>query len=173
MRFHYRLTRAMVHGTALSFDPDPMKSSVFRHPWGWTSLAPILCAIHCAAAPLLVLVLPAFAFTPAAEWSLLALTAGLAAFALFSGVRSHSEWRVLLPGAGGLLAWGASLSGIFLPFPEAASTAAASLFVAGGLLWNSRMHCRTLPVRCVGCDLEAEGRPYATAPAPIPLPPGR
>ncbi len=132
-----------------------MISSIFRHPWGWASFAPILCAIHCAATPLVVLALPAFAFGETVERLLFGLTLVLAATALRVGLGSHGKLKVLIPVSLGLAAWAASLWGAFLPIPEAITTLPAALVVAGGLVWNSREQCGDPSVRCSGCEMEA------------------
>jgi hypothetical protein len=136
----------------------------FPHPWGWASVAPVACAIHCVATPLLVAVAPAFAVGETAEWVLFGLTLGLVAWALTSGLRRHGNVRpaiVILPALG---VWMASLLHVFHPIPEEATTALAALVVAGGLIWNARMDCATGEVAaCSECSVhgaaQASGAP--------------
>jgi hypothetical protein len=137
--------------------------SMFRelvpHPWGWASLAPTLCAVHCASAPLLVLVAPAVVENPAVEFGLLGMTVVVAAAALFLGVRRHGNPRPIAPIVVGILAWWASLSHVFHPVSEEVTTALAALVVAGGLLWNARLQCTVADPCgsvCASCEDEAK-----------------
>ncbi len=127
-------------------------------PWSWTPLAPILCAVHCAAMPLLVAFAPAFALLEALEVWFLGITVMIAALALSAGIRSHGMWVVAAPVAIGLGLWSASLGGVFAPVPEEATTAGSTLVVASGLFWNTRVHRaganRACP--CPRCDEERE-----------------
>ena len=112
-----------------------------NQPWGWTPLAPLLCAIHCVATPIMVAFVPALAPVEALEAWFLAGTAALVGLALVSGLRNHGEWKVAVPMALGLVAWAASVGHAFHPVPEPATSSVAALTVAGGLLWNARLHC--------------------------------
>jgi hypothetical protein len=131
-------------------------TGIFRHPWGWASLAPILCAVHCVATPVVVAAAPAFAPGPAAEWALLGLTVALGLAAFATGMRAHGDLRPFIPVAVGLLAWTGSLMYLYRPVPEEVTTVLASLTVAAGLIWNSRLHCAARPVPCSACRREME-----------------
>jgi hypothetical protein len=133
-----------------------MMTRLFQHPWGWTSVAPILCAIHCLAAPILVAFAPAFAPGEAAEWALLGITVVLVAAAGVAAFRGHRTVTPFVVIGVGLLGWGGSLLHVFHPVPESATTVAAALTVALGLLWNSRLHCGTSTAPCSACELEAQ-----------------
>ncbi len=138
----------------------------FRHPWGWAALAPIACAIHCAALPVTVAVLPNIAGTKTVEAVLLGATALIAAVALGSGVRRHRQWWIFAPVGAGLLVWSASLGHAFAPLPETLTNAGSALVVAAGLLWNSRLHClhgASVPAGGLGCPGCEEDRNEATA----------
>ncbi len=136
-------------------------AELIRHPWGWTSLAPIACALHCAATPLLVASAPSLAPGETAEWILLALTVLLGGAALAAAMRSHREALPFLLIGVGLLAWTGSLLHLYHPLPEELTTIAASLTVAGGLLWNSRLHCGFTGAPCETCSADAEAVPAA------------
>lgn len=123
-------------------------------------MAPLLCAVHCAAAPLLVLVAPAVVENPAVEFGLLAATVILAGVALSLGVGRHRNAAPVLPVGVGILAWWASLSHVFHPVPEELTTSLAALVVAGGLLWNARLQCLTADPSgptCSSCEATEHG----------------
>jgi hypothetical protein len=147
----------------------------FPHPWGWASAAPILCAIHCALTPILVVMAPAFALGESVEFALLGIAIVAAGWALSRGLRQHGDIRPVFPIALGLVAWGASLLEVFQPIPEEATTILATLVVAGGLIWNARLHCGTdaeLPCSHQGCEPEVQlpARIEREAPAPAGTP---
>ncbi|TVP55442.1 MAG: MerC domain-containing protein [Gemmatimonadales bacterium] len=124
---------------------------LFAHPWGWASIAPLLCAVHCAVTPIFVVLAPTLAPSEAIEWALLGITVILAAVALASGLGRHADMRPALPIIAGLLVWGASLMHMFHPVPEEVTTIAASLTVAAGLIWNARIHCAVKAEAGHGC----------------------
>ncbi|TVR52292.1 MAG: MerC domain-containing protein [Gemmatimonadales bacterium] len=129
------------------------------HPWGWASLAPALCALHCASAPLLILLAPAVVENPAVEFGMLGVTVVVAVAALFLGVRRHGSPRPIVPVLVGILAWWASLSHVFHPVSEELTTALAAMVVAGGLIWNARLHCTVADScgsACTSCEEEAK-----------------
>lgn len=70
-------------------------------------IASVLCAIHCAVAPLLLIVAPTLGgiwVHPLAHLSIAALVLPIAAFALRKGFQSHGlRWVVALGGSGILL----------------------------------------------------------------------
>lgn len=146
--------------------------SLFPHPWGWASVAPVACAIHCAATPLLIAVAPAFAVGEAAEWTLFGLSVVVVAWALSSGLRRHRNLRPALVIGLGLAAWAASLLHAFHPIPEEVTTVIAALTVAAGLIWNARLDCASgKAAPCGECAVSSveEGAPgSATTPERIP-----
>jgi hypothetical protein len=136
-------------------------NALIPHPWGWATVAPVVCAVHCAAAPLLVVVAPALVENPALEFGLLGATVLLAGVALALGFRRHGNPLAALPVLAGVLAWWASLSHVFHPIHEDLTTAAAALVVAGGLLWNARLHCaggESSGTGCASCQAEGSAR---------------
>ena len=116
-----------------------------------TSLAtalPFACAVHCAAAPLLVVALPALAIDPAVEALFLGLSATVGAVSTAASWRLHRKaivWVAMALGAG---VWGASLAGWFQPIPEAATDALGGALLAGGIFWSTRLGHRQHCERC-------------------------
>lgn len=121
-----------------------------RKPETWAAAAPILCAVHCAATPLLVVFIPALALTPAVEVWLLVLSASLATVVILPGVRVHGRREVLLPVILGLGLWGASLAHWLHPLPEPLVSALGAMSVAGGIYWSARLRHR---MECVACEV--------------------
>jgi hypothetical protein len=126
-----------------------------RNPDTWAVAAPMLCAVHCAATPLLVVFLPALALTPAAESWLLALSAVVATLAIVPGIRVHGRLEVVVPVALGLFVWGAALAHWLHPLPEPLVSSVGAMGVAGGIFWSARLRHR---VSCVACDLHGHVR---------------
>jgi hypothetical protein len=135
----------------------------------WTCTVPVLCALHCAAAPLLVGLLPALAVSDTMEWLLLWGSLVIAALVAVVGLRVHREWRI--PGVLGVGfgVWGLSLAGVFEPLPEVASTVVGSLTVAAALFWNARRSARARrqACGCPGCDDAAAVPEPRRAPRPV------
>ncbi len=87
--------------------------------------ASLACAVHCMAAPFLLLLLPAVGMTwshPAAHWVLAGLVLPLAGWVVWRGFRLHRRWWALVAaGLGG----GFIIAGLVLPelsTPEAAAS---------------------------------------------------
>ncbi|TVP75228.1 MAG: MerC domain-containing protein [Gemmatimonadales bacterium] len=127
---------------------------LFPHPWGWASLAPIACAIHCVAAPLAVAISPSLAPGKAAEWGLLLLTAALVAWAIPAGFRRHAEWVPMALVGVGLAIWVVSLMHVVHAVPEELTTVLGSMTVAGGLFMNARISCDAPGEACNACEAE-------------------
>lgn len=123
----------------------------------WAAAAPVLCAIHCALTPLLLLFIPAFALSPAMELRLLGLSAAIALLSLVPAIRIHGQYRVLIPAVGGLLFWAASLAHL-LPLSESLGSPIGAITLAGGIFWSSRLRHQ---VTCASCSLARKGRPSA------------
>jgi len=145
----------IVNAPLRRFNPVPdMLSRYFDHPWGWTTLAPIACAAHCLATPVLAVSAPALFSSATLEWGFLSATVLLAAAAFGSGIRTHGDLRPLLPLLVGIAMWSASLAGAFAPVAEEVTTMAASLTAAVGMVWNSRLHCVATRDECHACQAE-------------------
>lgn len=140
---------------------DEREARAVNKTFRWAAVAPLLCAIHCLAAPALVAIAPAVLVTARAEWGLMALTASLVIGMLGYGTRLHRRLGPWLAAGAGLSLWAGSLSGGLAPAPEPATTTMGSIVVAAALLWNSgllhRVTCSACA--CPGCDPsgEAEG----------------
>jgi uncharacterized membrane protein HdeD (DUF308 family) len=128
---------------------------IFRHPWGWTTIAPLACAVHCVATPVLLVIAPAIAVSPLVEWSFLGVTVLVAGIALAAGLRTHRDPWPLLPILLGIGLWFGSLMHAFRPISEELTTTMAALTVAAGLVWNSRLHCAARKASCAACQQEA------------------
>jgi hypothetical protein len=113
---------------------------------------PLLCAAHCLAAPLLLVVAPSLAEAPALETGLILAGAGVALPLTVRGVRLHGAGRVWAPVVLGLLLWAVKLLGLEVGVGESVLAVAGSVAVATGLLWNARLRQR---VECCdgGCDV--------------------
>lgn len=137
-----------------------------RDPHAWAIAAPLLCAVHCAATPLLVLFLPALALTHGQEAVLLGLSALVALVALVPGVRVHGRSEVFIPLALGVFVWGGALAHWLHPIPEPVASSAGALAIAGAIFWNARLRHR---VSCDACAVHASpSMPSGvTAPAPV------
>lgn len=121
-----------------------------RNPDTWALAAPVLCAVHCAATPLLVIFLPALALSHAAEAWLLGLTTVVAIVALVPGLRVHGRSEVFIPVVLGVLVWGGALAHWLHPIPEPLSSSVGALAIAAGIFWNARLRhqatCQTCEV---------------------------
>ena len=143
---------------AESIEQAPATIEVAALPLGWVTLAPVLCAAHCATAPLLVVIAPALAESAAIEGGLLGLTAIIASLVLPAGMRVHGRVAILMLVLAGLAGWGGSILGLFEPtLPEAGTTIIASLLVASGLFWNARALKKASRCPCPSCEGSTRG----------------
>jgi hypothetical protein len=99
--------------------------------------AAFLCGIHCLLTPVLVVALPFLALGEGVEWSALAGTVSLGTLLLTLGPQRGRGRHLAMLAAGGAL-WCASLMGILAPVPEAVTSSAGSVVVAGALLLSTR-----------------------------------
>lgn len=143
---------------------------IFRHPWGWATVAPLTCAVHCAVTPVLIIAAPSLAPGSTLEWVLLATAVVVGLAALASGVRAHEDLRPAVPVALGLGLWTLSLLHLFRPLPEELTTVAATLIVAGGLFWNSRLHCARRDRACEACAVADSAEAGSPAAADVATP---
>jgi Zn2+/Cd2+-exporting ATPase len=121
---------------------------------------PLLCAVHCIAAPVLVLFAPALAPDSRVAAVLLFCTAVLTLFFLRWGVRSHGRRVVWIPATAGLVLWtGAHLSGTHGPVEIILEFGGAAL-VAWGLTWNAWLRHRATCDTC-GCPAHEEAEAYS------------
>ena len=95
---------------------------------GIASTSGILCAIHCALAPVLVPVIPLLAFAEVLEWGLLLV--GMI-YVAYMKMDIHRLSFI------GLAVWGFSLLGVF-PLPEVLTTTVGSAMFALGVIFKGR-----------------------------------
>lgn len=115
-----------------------MPDRTLRH--SLAAAAPILCAIHCAATPVAVAIMPTFAIGEAAERALFGASAVLAGWALTTGTRVHRDARPTLLAGLGLVVWALHLLETSASHVAGeGAIAAAALVVAGALIWNARL----------------------------------
>lgn len=131
-----------------------MTTRVLRH--SLAAAAPLLCAVHCVATPLLVAVLPAFAMGEAAEVVLFVASVLLVGWATLSGSRVHRQAGPALVVGLGLSTWGGLLFGALPAVGGELGIALAALVTAAGLVWNARLRHVMAEV---GCGCTACGHP--------------
>lgn len=128
--------------TMISFAPSRLST--------WAPAAPLLCAVHCVAAPLLVTLLPSLNLGEGLEWWLFAAVLPIAVGVLVAELRVHRHRRIPVVVAAGAALWAASLAGWLEPAPETVTTTLGSLIVAGAMVWSARLrHAATC--RDCGC----------------------
>ena len=131
-----------------------MPARAIRH--SLAAAAPLLCAIHCVATPLLVAVMPAFAMGHTAEVVMLAASVVLVGWATWSGTLVHRHVGPALVAGLGLSLWGGQLFGALPAVGGELGIALAALLTAAGLMWNARLrHSATE----IGCSCTSCGHP--------------
>ena len=100
--------------------------------------AAVCCGLHCALTPFLVAAAPALALSEGVERALWAGTVVLGAATLTLGP-ARKNAVVMLTFGGGATLWAASLAGWLEPLPEAVTSAAGSLTLAGALVQSVRV----------------------------------
>jgi hypothetical protein len=115
----------------------------------WTAAAPLLCAVHCLAAPLFLVVAPALADNRTVEVALMAISAVIALVVVSLGTRRHGEALVWLPVMLGLAIW-LSASVASSAVAERVLMVAGGVLLAGGLYWDARLRHRATCTTCRG-----------------------
>lgn len=133
-----------------------MTARVLRH--SLAAAAPLVCAVHCVATPLLVAVLPAFAMGHAAEVALFVVSVLLVGWATLTGSRVHRQAGPAIVVGLGLATWGGLLFGALPAVGGELGIALAALVTAGGLVWNARLR-HAAPDD--GCGCTSCGHPAA------------
>lgn len=110
--------------------------------------APVLCALHCLAAPLLLAIAPAFARSAALEGGLMATALLVAVPTLARGVKVHGRYALWGLAAVGVALWAVELGGLAPSLPKASLTVGGSALLAGALMMNVRLRRRM----AAGCD---------------------
>jgi len=133
----------------------PTSTTIDLPAGSWAAAAPVLCAAHCIATPLLVLLSPTFHMTPAVEYAVMGAAALLAIAFLAWGVAAHGRAVVWIPVIAGLVVWiggeatfGHSAGGLWLHV-------AGSILLAGGLIWNAFLRHEATCRDC-GCPAHEE-----------------
>ena len=117
--------------------------------------APLACAVHCIAAPLVVLVLPAAGVHGPVETAVKLASAALALSFGWSGVRAHRRPAVLVPVMLGLALWVASSHAVGL-LPETIGSALGGVMMAAGLGWSASLRHRAVCGACA-CPAHPHG----------------
>lgn len=105
----------------------------------WALVAPVVCAVHCLATPILLVVAPAIAGSWQLEGILMLVAILFSVPAIWRGYSLHRRAEVWLPAVLGALLWGAELAGLFSVVPGVLLTLTGSTLMAGALLWNFRL----------------------------------
>ncbi len=114
--------------------------------------APVLCALHCLAAPLLIVAAPALAPNPAVERAMFVGSALLAVIIVVRALRLGAPAAALILVAVGIGIWGASVWIGLASLPERATTVLGSMMVAVGLVWSGRACPAERSCECAVCD---------------------
>lgn len=126
--------------------PAPAPSArLLRGMEAGATVAPLLCAAHCIAMPLVVVLAPRLAAFEAHERTVMGASLCLAVLATVLGVRAHRRAYPLLLVAAGALAW---LAAPLLSLPGEVPAVTASLLMAAGTLCSARLRHRATCPRC-------------------------
>ncbi|CAN5790821.1 hypothetical protein BH23GEM6_BH23GEM6_01490 [soil metagenome] len=113
----------------------------------WAAAAPLLCAVHCVATPVLLVIAPAIAVNQTLEYLMMGAAALISVAVGLSGFRHHGEALIWVPIIAGLALWAlGSMS--TTGFEERLLTASGGILLAAGLIWSARLLHRT---RCRSC----------------------
>jgi hypothetical protein len=118
------------------------QAEVLRGADQWAVAVPLLCAVHCLAAPLLLVIAPSLVATPWMEGALMVVAAGLALPLVMQGVRSHGAWWIWIPAVAGLTLWGVELTRLPVGVSDVALTLGGSTLLAVAILLNARIRHR-------------------------------
>jgi len=103
--------------------------------------ASILCAIHCALTPLLLILLPTFGKAwahPSTHWGMAIIVIPIAIFMMIKGYKKHGKKWVLVAGTIGVLL---IIVGAILPYLEPSGASAANTAVAATSTTESGQTC--------------------------------
>lgn len=106
-------------------------------PWG--AFIPLVCVVHCMAAPLLIVAAPTFAQHRLIEGGLITFASIVGLAAVIRGARIHGQWRLLTPVLAGIVLWVCAMLGLVRGIPETALSMPAGALVAGAMLLDSRL----------------------------------
>jgi hypothetical protein len=117
----------------------------------WVTWGSAACAVHCAASPALVMLLPLLAWGEVVERGLILALMPLAAWVMWRGVRRHGQWGPVLPVTAGIMCWLVALPEAHAGIQQALIIGAGGAFTFGGLQWSQRL---TRPCECVSCEID-------------------
>jgi hypothetical protein len=118
--------------------------------------APLVCAVHCVATPLVALAAPVAAGAERYE-PLIMLVAGIVVVAtLQASVRAHRRLPPIIPVLAGGLLWVLSLVGNAGPVPEWLLGGTGGVLIFAGVRWSARLRAEALAgcCRCPACEAE-------------------
>jgi hypothetical protein len=113
--------------------------------------APLACAVHCMAMPLLAASFPMLG-SGATEWAFFGAGALLSLAAGLEAARHHRRLLPLVAVSVAITAWALSIAGAARPLPEDATSVAACLALAAASLWGARLRHHA---RCQSCTCPA------------------
>lgn len=127
-----------------------MEMNVLRihQPRAWFCATPMLCGLHCLAAPVLTAVMPGLSLSPAGEQWLLGIVSALTISTVAAGMRLHRRAEVGIPVSAGLLLWIGALAGWTGSVPEAVTIGGGSLLLTAGMVWNAGLRHRAADEAC-------------------------
>jgi len=144
--------------------PVPAPSTrLLRGMEAGATVAPLLCAAHCIAMPLVVVLAPRLAAFEAHERAVMGASLCLAALATVLGFRTHRRAYPLLLVAAGALVW---LAAPLLPLPGEVPAVMANLLMAAGTLCSARLRHRATCPRCSRAHLRHDHRDPASVARP-------
>jgi hypothetical protein len=112
----------------------------------------LACAVHCAAMPAVVALLPLASLDATLEWLLATASIALIGTGLWAGARKHGEWSIFVPMLGGAVILLVARHGVDEP-AEGVLTMVGSLTLAACTLFNHGL-CRD----CGACLGRADER---------------
>jgi hypothetical protein len=117
----------------------------------WVAWGSAACAVHCAASPVLVVLLPFLAWGEVVERGVILALIPLAAWLVWRGLRRHGQWGPVVPVAAGIMCWLIALPESHAGIHQAVTFGAGGAFTFGGLQWSHRLR---RSCGCVSCEIE-------------------
>jgi len=117
--------------------PSSTQARAARVPFA--AVAPLVCVVHCLAAPLLLSLAPSLAENRLVEAVLVAIASVVGIGTIIRGIRLHERLQALFPLAAGISVWVAALTIPDSPVPEVVLMVVAGVLVAGAMFWDARL----------------------------------